>query len=320
MSSGSGPPVRLIVRQNLEFMNAILPPLALWHGDLVRGVFFLAAAQANRPRFSELARHGIAPWTANDGALKPVSVLALADSLHLAYETARRHAVALEKKGLIRRDEQGIIVPGAVVAGEDFTAFADGTYAVFLRMLRSLGAVGFDIRAMGRGAVRDDEGGAMPEAPELAVRHVVIDFVLRIIECGLSAHDNDMLRAFIFSAIMAANAEPYTGDSAAAWDFATLAQSPPEERRKPITVSEVARRTAIPYETTRRYVQLMLADKDIVRLKDKGLINPQVSPRDPRLMESGGAILSRFSQLVSDLTRLGFSFDTWRIEPKRSAA
>jgi hypothetical protein len=321
MSSVSGPPIRLVVRQNLEFMNAAIPPLGRWLGDPVRGIFFIAAAQANRPRFSELVRHGTAPWMADDdNSLKPVSVLALADSLRLAYETARRHAVALEKKGLIRRDSQGIVVPAAVFNGEDFTAFADRTYALFVRMLRSLGSVGFDIQAMGRGAVRDSEPDTIPEAPELVVRHVVIDFVLRLVECGIFAHDGDMLRAIIFSAIMAANAEPYTADAGAAWDFATLEQSPPEERRKSITVAEIARRTAIPYETTRRYVQLMLADRDIVRVKDKGLINPQVSPRDARLMESGSMLLSRFAQVVSDLSRLGFSFETWRIEPKRSAA
>ncbi|MBS0472366.1 MAG: hypothetical protein JSR60_14940 [Proteobacteria bacterium] len=319
MSVSSGPPVRLVVRQSLEFMIATLPPLVRWQGDLVRGVIFLAIAQSNRPRFSELARHGLAPWLASDNALKPVSVLALSESLGLAYETTRRHVVALEKAGLGRRDGQGVLVPNAVMAGAEFAAFADGTFTRFVGMLRSLSTVGFDLRSFARGPVHPPEDNEIG-APDLGVRHVVIDFVLRLVECGIFAHDADMVRAFIFSAIMAANADPYTEDAAAAWDFATLAQSPPEERRRPVTVLEISKRTGIPYETTRRYVQQMLYDKDIVKSKGKGFINPQVSPRDAKLHESGAMVLSRFAQVLGDLRRLGLSFETWRIEPQRNVA
>jgi hypothetical protein len=186
-------------------------------------------------------------------------------------------------------------------------------------MLRSLSAIGFDLRTFARVPARPPGDEAI-EAPDLGVRHVVIDFVLRLVECGIFAHDADMVRAFIFTAIMAANADPYTEDATAAWDYATLAQSPPEERRRPVTVLEVSRRTGIPYETTRRYVQQMLRDRDIVKAVGKGFINPQVSPRDAKLHESGAMVLSRFAQLIGDLGRLGFSFESWRVEPRRNVA
>ncbi|HEY0302645.1 MAG TPA: hypothetical protein VGC36_14965 [Rhizomicrobium sp.] len=321
MSSVPNPPIRLVMRLLLEFMVGTMPELSRWHGgDLVRGIAFLAVAQANRPRFSELARAGILPWTRGDAALKPLSVLALAESLKLSYETTRRRVLALDREGLVLRLEQGVVVPNAVVAAEPFTFFADRTYGRFLAMLRGLRAIGFDFASFSKDAT-PDAGPPPPDGePDLAARHVVIDFVLRLVECGLFAHENDLVRALIFSAVMSANAEPYTADPGAAWDYATLAQSPPESRRKPVSVAEVAQRTGIPYETARRYVVALLRDKDLARIPGKGLINPQVSPRDALLHRSGALVMSRFVQLVGDLGRLGFGFERLRIEARRTAA
>jgi len=316
------PPIRLVMRLLLEFMVAALPPLARWQdGDLARGIVFLAILQAGRPRFAELARRGIVAWPRSDEALKPVSVNSLAASLGLPYETTRRHVQRLTAAGLVRRvDAQGVIVPECAVTSDAFAAYAAELHALFLKMLRGLRAVGFDFDSLGRGEVVAADDAPDEVTPDAAVRHVVLDFVLRLVECGVAAHDNDMMRAFVFSTIMSANAEPYTAAPGAAWDFATLEQSPPESRRRPITVRELSLRIGIPYETTRRAVAVMLADKDIVRVGRGGLINPQISPRDAKLHQAGAVIMSRFVQFVGDLKRLGFSFESLTIEPKKHAA
>ncbi|MEI9887056.1 MAG: hypothetical protein WDN08_11255 [Rhizomicrobium sp.] len=321
MSRIPDPPIRLVMRLLLEFMVGTMPVLARWHGgDLVRGIVFLAIAQANRPRFSDVARVGLLPWTRGDAALKPLSVLALSESLKLPYETARRRVLALARDGLVQRQEQGAIVPNAVIAGAAFDAFAGDTYDRFLALLLGLRAIHFDFASFGKGALPPDAALLPGGEPDLAVRHVVIDFVLRLVECGVFAHENDLVRALIFSAIMAANAEPYTADPDAAWDYATLAQSPPAHRRKPIPIAEVAHRTGIPYETARRYIVVMLRDKDIVRVPGKGLINPEVSPRDPLLHQAGALVMNRFVQFIGDLSRLGFNFESLRIEERRTTA
>ncbi len=321
MSRVSSPPVRLVMRLLLEFMVSAMPDLARWHGnDLIRGIVFLAVAQANRPRFSDLARSGLAPWTRGDAALKPVSVLSLSESLKLPYETARRRVLALVRDGLVVRVADGIVVPNAVIAGSGFESFADGAYAKFLRMLRGLRAVGFDFASLRKGAVQTEDFPLADEVPDRTIRHVVIDFILRIVECGLEAHENDLVRALIFSAVMSANARPYTADPQAAWDYATLAQSPPERERRPVTVTEVARLTGIPFETARRHVAVLLRDKDLVRVRGKGVINPLQSPRDALLHRSGALVMSRFVQFVGDLARLRFSFETLQVEPRRTAA
>ena len=241
------------MRLLLEFMVAALPPLSRWQdGDLVRGIVFLAILQAGRPRFAELARRGVLAWPRSDDALKPVSVHSLAMSLGLPYETARRQVQRLIAAGLVRRiDAQGVIVPESALQSEAFAAYAAELQALFLKMLRGLRAIGFDLESLSKGdVVVLVEDGAAGE-PDVALRHVVIDFMLRLVEGGVAAHDNDMLRAFVFAAIMAANAEPYTAKPGAAWDYATLDQSPPESRRRPITVRELSARIGIPYETTR---------------------------------------------------------------------
>jgi DNA-binding transcriptional regulator YhcF (GntR family) len=321
--ASSPPPIRLVVRLLLEFMVAAMPPLSRWQeGDLVRGIVFLAIMQAGRPRFAELARRGVLAWPRSDDALKPVSVNSIAASLGLPYETARRQVQRLTAAGLVCRVEaQGVIVPESVLQAEAFAAYAAEIHALFLKMIRGLRAIGFDFDSFSKGEIvaADDDGGE-PPGPDAALRHVVVDFMLRLVECGLAAHDNDMTRAFVFSAIMSANAEPYTDQPGAAWDFATLDQSPPEARRRPITVRALSVRIGMPYETTRRSVAAMLRDKDIVRTDRGGLINPQVSPRDARLQQAGAVMLSRFVQFVGDLKRLGFSFETLALEAKKHAA
>ena len=310
------------MRLLLEFMVAALPPLARWHGgDLVRGVVFLAILQAGRPRFAELARRGVVAMPRGDDTLKTLSVNSLAISLGIPYETARRQVQRLIAAGLVRRVEaQGVIVPESVVQSEAFAAYAAEIHALFLKMVRGLRAIGFDFDSLARGEiVAATDAAAKVREPDAALRHVLVDFMLRLIESGLAVHDNDMMRAFVFTAIMSANAEPYTSQPGAAWNYATLAQSPPESRRRPITVRELSGRVGIPYETTRRSVAAMLRDKDIVRV-GRGLINPQSSPRDARLNEAGIVIMSRFVQFVGDLKRLGFSFETLAIEAKKHAA
>ncbi|MBV9540984.1 MAG: hypothetical protein JO167_06925 [Alphaproteobacteria bacterium] len=313
-STPSQPPVRLVMRFLLEFMIGMCPLLARRHGsDIVRGILFLTIAQANRPRFAEIVRYDT-PTT----ALRAISVNALAQSIGLPYETARRHVLALTRAGICVREPQGIVVPNSVITSPVFDDFSIELHALFLRMMRRLKAVGFDF---------DDFGPATPEPlppdqdsvrPDAAVRHVVIDFVLRMSECGRVAHENDMVRSLVFTAIMSANAAPYTLDNRA-WKYASLAQSPPERERLPISVSSLAKLICMPYETTRRYVEQMIADKDIVRVKGQGVINPQVSPRDALLHQSGTMVMSRFVQLVSDLKRLGFSFETLDMGPHQAA-
>jgi len=302
----SGPPVRLVMRLLLRFMIAAIPSLSRWHGgDLVRGVVFLATAQATRPRPPQ--------------ACRPIRVYGLAASLALPYETTRRRVNALAEDGLVvRREDQAILVPEVVLRDGAFPRYADEVYALFLDLARGLRAIGLDFDTLGRTEPVAEEPQPF-ETPDRAIRSLVLDFVLRMLECGVAVHENDMQRALVFTAIMSANAEPYTDALGEAWDYARLDQSPPDALRRPISVAHIADRLGIPYETTRRTVMALLADGDVVRVGNKGVINPQVSPRDAALHKSGVQVMSRFVQFVGDLRRLGFDFRTLSIQPRRAA-
>ncbi|HWD29274.1 MAG TPA: hypothetical protein VG387_19030 [Rhizomicrobium sp.] len=303
----SSPPVRLVARLVLRFMVASFAALARWHdGDLVRGIVFLAAAQASRPQHARLER--------------PIRVYGLAASLLLPYETARRHVNGLTKAGLVvRLEDQTILVPEKVQREGDFARYADTVHAELIELLRGARAVGLDLETFSRTAPAPSEEPAVFESPDRAARNLVLDFMLRLVECGLPAHENDMLRALIFAAIMSANAGAYTDGPDKAWDYYSQDHRLPEQMRKPVSISEISARLGIPYETARRYVRTMLAEKDIIKVPGKGLVNPTVGPRDALLVTSGGLMMTRFVQLVGDLRRIGFDFTTLTMLARRAA-
>ncbi|MDP2374472.1 hypothetical protein [Reyranella sp.] len=85
----------------------------LWNGDLLRGLVFSAIWTANVKHVintATAAHQAVLP----DDQRRPVSILAISNSLRLPYETVRRHAVALEKAGICQRvGQQGVIVPAS---------------------------------------------------------------------------------------------------------------------------------------------------------------------------------------------------------------
>ncbi len=309
------------MRLLLEFMLDALAPLARWHGgDLVRGIVFLAVAQAGRPGILGLVRQGADVWPPREETPRLISVNGLAASLALPYETTRRHVQKLIAADLVaRRSGDGIAVPRAVVAGAAFDAYMAEVQARMLQMMRALRGIGLDFRTLDRSDATSFVPLDTGTAPDWAVRQVTLDFMLRLVEAGTAVHENDMLRAFVFTAIMSANAEPYRSDPERAWQYATLAQSPPQLRRRPVTVRALSLRVGIPYETTRRCVAAMLKDKDIVRVGRAGLVNAQVTPRDAELHKAGLLTMSRFAQFIGDLKRLGVDFDALVAAADRAA-
>jgi DNA-binding transcriptional regulator YhcF (GntR family) len=84
-----------------------------WNGDVLRGLVFTAIWTANVKHITNTAPASIQTVLPDDQRL-PVSVLAIANSLRLPYETVRRHALALEKAGVCRRvGRKGLVVPAS---------------------------------------------------------------------------------------------------------------------------------------------------------------------------------------------------------------
>ncbi|MBX9942766.1 MAG: hypothetical protein K2Y40_01690 [Reyranella sp.] len=112
----------------------------MWHGDLLRGLVFTAIWTANVKHVVNTARAAhqtILP----DELRRPVSILAIAHSLRLPYETVRRHALALEKSGICHRiGRQGLVVPES--AHRKLSSGAVQSHAIITSLLAELRRAG----------------------------------------------------------------------------------------------------------------------------------------------------------------------------------
>ncbi|MFO1084929.1 MAG: hypothetical protein U1E21_10215 [Reyranellaceae bacterium] len=109
-------------------------------GDLVSGLVFTAIRTANVKHITDDARaanRGIIP----DTDRLPVSMLAIADSICVPYETVRRHAKALVGQGkCVRVGRRGLIAPARVFRRMDVESAA--VHALVLDFLAELKAAG----------------------------------------------------------------------------------------------------------------------------------------------------------------------------------
>lgn len=109
-------------------------------GDLVNGLVFTAIRAANVKHITNTAPaayRGILP----DTDRLPVSMLAISDSMHVPYETVRRHAGTLVRQGkCIRVGRRGLIAPGSTF--HQMTAEATIVRQLVLGFLAELRAAG----------------------------------------------------------------------------------------------------------------------------------------------------------------------------------
>jgi DNA-binding transcriptional ArsR family regulator len=116
---------------------------AVVDADLVSALLFLAITHANVSHVTadpELdARFGRLEDIPPNEVRRSVSVYALAKSLSLPYETARRHAKKLLDAGLCERDpDGGLFVPASVFARPDFMSTTNQHWQETNRFVRAM--------------------------------------------------------------------------------------------------------------------------------------------------------------------------------------
>jgi hypothetical protein len=118
----------------------------LHQGELLNAIICQAIIGANTRHLNDPADAvrlgfddtGLPP----DVVRKPISILALADSLGLPFETTRRHVARLEAAGACKRVRGGVIVPTSALADQRFYEAAQTNLAyvqAFVRNLRRAG-------------------------------------------------------------------------------------------------------------------------------------------------------------------------------------
>lgn len=170
----------------------------------VDALLLLAIVQANVSHFGANPRlqlqHMRADDAPPDALRRPVSVLAIADSLGLPFETTRRRIRRLACKGLCRIDRGGCIVPVHVLSGPRYEAIAEQAWLVLEQFCADLGAAG---------VVPELTGRRVPQPRSLMrlAARVLGDHVIRTVSQALP-RDGDLLDRLIIMTFQAHRVGP----------------------------------------------------------------------------------------------------------------
>lgn len=151
-----------------------------------------------------------------------------------------------------------------------------------------------------------DELSAEDQARARQVARLTTEFVLRALNMAAKLHDGDLVRAMVAAAIVAANTAHLGDRSAGPARHASLADIPPDAVRRPVSVMAVAQALGLPFETTRRYVNRLIALGQVKRVKGGviGLTEAIARPENEALIVANTAHVRRF---LRDLGRIGFT-------------
>lgn len=188
------------------------------------------------------SRYGALGAPAPDEARRPVSVRAVAASMRLPYETARRHVRRLETRGACQVSEAGVVVPAAFLAGP---AYVDGARAWHER-LRNLHRL---LQSRGLLDPPPTPHYDEREPPVRGAVRLMSDYLLRTAE-ALVGRTGDLVSGLLLLPLLAASANV-------------------ERAPAPMAVAALARRVQLPAETVRRHA-LELVEAGLCEIGPKG--------------------------------------------------
>jgi hypothetical protein len=119
------------------------------------------------------------------------------------------------------------------------------------------------------------------------------EFFIRGVEIIARAHGGDLLKGIIFTAIAVANRE--------AAPVAGRDQAP-----RPVSVMSIASSIGVPYETTRRYVNLLVGQGFCERKGRSGVVITEAALLSPGMMVAYQETYTSFNRLVTALRRVNY--------------
>jgi hypothetical protein len=140
----------------------------------------------------------------------------------------------------------------------------------------------------------------------LALR-AATSFMLHSVDLMARVVGGDILRGVIFTAIVDANVRHIRPGDVVGQSYSEASDNVPDELRRPISVHALALELDIPYETTRRHVNALIADGYCVRTETGIIVPATVIARDQMSM----ALRRNFEnlrRLVGDLREGGVEF------------
>lgn len=131
---------------------------------------------------------------------------------------------------------------------------------------------------------------------------LLVDFLLDVADIGRDG--GPVLDALILTLVVDANLVDVNRDHALQRNYAGLDSPPPDELRRPISVSSVAASLSLPYETVRRRLT-SLAKRGECEIGPKGVVVPTARLTSPDYVRLGLARYERTRRLYLDLKALG---------------
>jgi DNA-binding Lrp family transcriptional regulator len=247
---------------------------------VIDGLLLVAISQANVAQITRSAdlqrRFATLDQAPPDEMRRPVSISALANSLRIPFETARRRVAAFVDAGIVHTAPRGVIIPAAPLNSPFYRMGAEANYGLvrtlYLR-LRRLGLLDDLPRRSGPSFDPDNP-------PVRLVIRLSSDYLLRLAE-PVSQYMGDLVSGLILMDMIHANTE-HLADAEAGdpggWapeDFV------PDLMRRPIRAATLADRLGIPQETVRRHLQHLIDADRCERKEDGYLVPARVLARAP---------------------------------------
>ena len=147
-----------------------------------------------------------------------------------------------------------------------------------------------------------------PEDNARLMARLATDFVLRSLQLVAKQHNGDLIMAIVAAAIVSANTAHLNPIAGAPARHANLDDVPPDDARRPVSVLAISGSLGLPFETTRRYVNRLIAQGQCRRVKGGVLANVEAlsTPENNAVIVCNASNLRR---LFRDLKRGGVTLD-----------
>lgn len=223
-------------------------------------------------------------------ARRPVSVNAVAQSMRIPFETARRRIRRMEKAGILEVSARGVVVPQSILLRPDFIEGIGLRHERVGRFYRNLGAAGVL-------ATVNVAPGAADDPPVLITNRLTWEYVLRMAD-EMIAMTGDPLSGLILMELVRDNIEGFGPEALSAWakDPARLGQ--------PARTAVFAGKLGLSPETARRYVMALETAGFCVRSK-RGVVAVLPAEHGPGLERMALDNLANVQRMFARLGQLG---------------
>jgi DNA-binding Lrp family transcriptional regulator len=249
--------------------------------DVIDALLLCAVSQANVAQITRNAAlqrtYATLDQPPPDELRRPVSVSAIANSLRIPFETARRRISSLVELGVVRTAERGVIIPTAPLNSPFYRMGAEANYALVRNLY-------FRLRGIGllEDLPRPTAGAFDPEHPPVRlVIRLSSDYLLRLAE-PITIHMGDLVTGLVLMDVVHANTEHLDdsqgGEDEEAWTERAFV---PDSLRRPVRTTTLAERLGIPQETVRRHIHRLVESGKCERSGNGCIIPARVLARPP---------------------------------------